>query len=179
MDRVTKGMEEYAAAYLDDLVIFSSTGEEHLAHVQAVLGRLRDAGLTAKARKCQFEMSKCMYLGHVVRSGTVQPQPTKIEAVKKFPRPETKKQVRTFLGLTGYYRRFIPNYASTAVPLTDLTKKAAPNRIAWTRECDKAIRCSRSSCVSRPSSGARTSTNHSYSKQMLLTGGCFSAESAG
>ena len=67
-----------------------------------------------------------MYLGHVVGGGTVQPEASKVETVKQFVVPETKKQVRAFLGLTGYYRKFIPNYASVAAPLTDLTRKSAP-----------------------------------------------------
>ena len=83
-----------------------------------MLGCLRKAGLTAKPSKCQFAMDQCVYLG--------QPELSKVEAVQQW------KQVRAFLGLTGYYRKFIPQYASIAAPLTDLTKKFAPTSIAWT-----------------------------------------------
>lgn len=75
-----------------------------------------------KLKKCQFGMAYCVYLGHLVGSGEVRPEPTKIAAVRAFPVPRTKKEV----GLAGYYRRFIPKYAAVAVPLTDLTKKSAP-----------------------------------------------------
>ena len=121
------------------MVIYSTSWKEHLTHVRTVLGRLRQAGLTAKPRKCQFGMSECAYLGHVVGGGKVKPLPSKIEAVLSYPVPETKKQVRTFLGLTGYYRKFIPNYAEIAASLTDLTKKLAPNQVVWTSVCDAAF----------------------------------------
>jgi len=139
MDQVIRGLEDFSAAYIDDLVIFSSSWEEHLDHIRAVLDRLRQAGLTAKPRKCQFGMSHCVYLGHVVGGGVVCPEEPKLRAVEAFPIPQTKKQVRTFLGLTGYYRKFIRNYSSISAPLTELTKKCAPNRIEWTSSCNKAF----------------------------------------
>ena len=121
MDQVVRGLDDFSAAYLDDLVIYSETWEDHLQHLHQILQRLQDAVLTAKAKKCQFGMAHCVYVGHIVGSGTVHPEPTKVQAVREFPTPSTNKQVRAFLGLTGYYRRFIPDYASIAVPLTDLT----------------------------------------------------------
>ena len=80
-----------------------------------------------------------MYLGHTVGNGEIRPESTKIEAVSNFPRPETKKEVRAFLGLSGYYRRFIENYSSIALPLTDLTKKSAVNQVKWTPACSTAF----------------------------------------
>ena len=139
MDRLIQGMEAFTGAYLDDLVIYSQTWEEHLGHVRCMLQRLREAGLTANPAKCQFAMAECSYLGHIVGNGKVYPGKNKVQAVEDFPIPRTKKQVRAFLGLTSYYRRFIPNYASIAVPLTDLTKKAAPNQVLWNAQCDRAF----------------------------------------
>ena len=139
MDRVLRGLESYSAAYLDDVVIHSTSWKEHLMHIRAVLDRLRKAGLTAKPRKCQFGMQQCSYLGHIVGNGVVQPELAKLQAVEAFPTPTSKRQVRTFLGLTGYYRKFIPNYASVACPLTDLTKKSAPNCPVWTNQCEEAF----------------------------------------
>eukprot|EP00731_Ephydatia_muelleri_P033526 Em0031g34a len=136
MDKVLQGLEDYAAAYIDDLVIHSTTWEEHLTQIQTVFQRLRLAGLTAKPQKCQLGMSRCVYLGHVVGSGLVQPERSKMQGVESFPTPTTKKQVRCFLGMTGYYRKFIPDYASIAAPLTDLTKNAAPNQVVWTDRCE-------------------------------------------
>ena len=136
MDRVLRGLDEFAAAYLDDVVVFSSIWEEHL---QKVMQRLRDAGLTVKLKKYQFGMDHCVYLGHVVRSGEVAPEPTKPATVKTFPVPRTKKQVRVFLGLAGYYRCFIPDYASIEAPLTDLMKKSGSTYVMWTTACVNAF----------------------------------------
>ena len=80
-------------------------------------------------------MAECTYLGHLVGGGQVKPEINKLEAVKNFPIPKTKKEVRSFLGLTGYYRRFIKDYVTIAVPLTNLTRKERPEHV-WTEECD-------------------------------------------
>ena len=103
MERVIQGMSEYTAAYLDDLVVYSATWKDHLEHVRQVLVRLNESGLTAKPDMCQFGMKHCRYLGYVVSGGEVRPEVAKVEAVKKWKRPRTKKEVRMFLGLSGYY----------------------------------------------------------------------------
>ncbi len=140
MDKLIRGIEDYTAAYIDDIVIFSDTSwEEHLEHVKEMLRRLRSSNLTAKPSKCQFGMKECTYLGHVVGNGLVKPDPGKLRAVEEFPVPQTKKQVRAFLGLTGYYRRFIENFASIATPLTNLTRKALPDKVKWSNECEHAF----------------------------------------
>ena len=139
MDGVLRDLDQFSAAYLDDVIIFSETWEDHMLHLTTVFQRLREAGLTVKAKKCQFGMSHCVYLGHIVGNGTVRPEESKLAAVKSFPQPQTKKQVRTFLGLTGYYRRFIPDFSAVAAPLTDLTKKASPNAVVWTDSCKVAF----------------------------------------
>ena len=139
MDRLLQGLGGFASAYLDDLIIFSQTWREHLEHLEAVLTRLCEAGLTARPKKCHFGMEQCIYLGHVVGGGKVQVEASKVEAVQKMSTPKTKKDVRTFLGLTGYYRKFIPNYATIATPLTDLTRKTQPNKVDWTAECEMAF----------------------------------------
>ena len=140
MDHMTDGIHHFAHAYLDDLVIFSSTWEEHLEHLSVVLARLEEAGLSVKPSKCQFAVSECIYLGHVIGGGRVLPVKDKLEAISSFPVPEEKKQVRSFLGLAGYYRRFIPDFATVAAPLTDLTKSSEPQRVNWTRKCEEAFR---------------------------------------
>ena len=93
MDRVTKGMQSYASAYLDDLVVYSCW-KDHVSHIRLVLERLRGAGLTVKLSKCQFGMAKCLYLGHVIGSGGMEPEPSKVAAVNRFEIPKTKTQVR-------------------------------------------------------------------------------------
>ena len=150
MDQILDGLQDFTSAYLDDLIVFSTTWEDHLNHVDLVLNQLRGAGLTAKPGKCQFGMKRCSYLGHVVGGGEVRMEQDKIEAVKRMQPPETKKDVRTFLGLSGYYRRFIPNYASIAAPLTDLTRKSQPNRVSWTPDAYAAFRQLKSSLCAAP-----------------------------
>ena len=93
MDCVIRGLE-FAAAYLDDLIVFSESWEDHLIHIRSVLEQLRKAGLTAKAKKCEFGASECVYLGHIVGSGSVKPEMDKTDAIRQFPTPQTKKDVR-------------------------------------------------------------------------------------
>ena len=150
MDSVLQGCSDYAAAYLDDVVIRSVSWEDHIRHIRSVLLKFREAGLTTKPKKCQLAMSQCTYLGHVVGNGEVQPEESKVEAVRNYPTPKTKKQVRAFLGLTGYYRKFIPTYADLAVSLTDLIKKNAPHRVCWTRECEDAFLALKDALCSQP-----------------------------
>jgi len=139
MDKLLDGLGDFARAYIDDLVVFSTSWEEHLQHLRTVLQRLQKVGLTAKPTKCQFGMTECTYLGHVVGGGKVRMEPSKIETVQSFGVPRTKKEVRSFLGITGYYRKFIPQYASIASPLTDLIRKSEPNRVEWTPACAAAF----------------------------------------
>ena len=139
IDQVIRGLKG-TAAYLDDIIVFSQDWESHLAELRAVLRRLKEAGpLTVRPKKYSLGMRQCIYLGHVVGNGCVQPEASKVEAVRDFPRPTTKKQVRVFLGLSGYYRRFIPRYPSISTPLTDLTKKNLPFKVQWTRQCEEAF----------------------------------------
>lgn len=139
MDCLLQGMEQFAAAYLDDVVVFSETWQQHCAQLRQLLCRLREHGLTAKPAKCQFGMAQCVYLGHVVGGGHVSPEASKLAAVEAFPTPTTKQQVRAFLGLTGYYRRFIRDYATLVAPLTDLTRKSAASRVTWTPQCQQSF----------------------------------------
>ena len=150
IDQLLVGCTNYAAAYLDDVVIHSTTWEDHIRHISNVLHQFQKAGLTIRPKKWQFGMDHCSYLGHIVGSGEVRPEETKLPAVSEFPTPTTKKRVRAFLGLTGYYRKFIPEYAGVASPLTDLTRKNAPNRVKWTEKCEKAFHTLKSKLCSGP-----------------------------
>ena len=110
-------------AYLDDILIHSVTWAEHVHQLTQVIHRLRSAGLRVKERKCSFAKNKCVYLGYVVGGGTLEPMECKVLAGQKFAQPRAKKQVRSFLGLCGYYRKFIPEFSTVASPLSDLTKE--------------------------------------------------------
>lgn len=106
--------------YLDDVIIFSATFDQHLERLEAVFSRLAENNLKLKPSKCEFFKSKVTYLGHVVSEEGIQADPDKIEAIASWPIPKTTKDVRKFLGFTGYYRRFIKNYATIVRPLNDL-----------------------------------------------------------
>ena len=120
-------LRKFVLVFFDDILIYSSSWKEHLQHVEIVLKLLQQEKLYAKLSKCSFGATEVDYLGHTITGAGVAMENSKIEAVKKWPTPTNLKQVRGFLGLTGYYRRFIKNYASIAAPLTDLLKKDAFN----------------------------------------------------
>jgi hypothetical protein len=117
------GLESFCAAYLDDIIIFSHTWSEHIQHIKQVFQRIRNANLTLNLHKCKFAAAEVDYLGHHVGLGRVQPRAKKVEALLAYPRPTNRKQLQSFLGLAGYYRKFVPHYAHTACKLSDLLKK--------------------------------------------------------
>ncbi|XP_035809415.2 uncharacterized protein LOC118471094 [Amphiprion ocellaris] len=114
--------------YLDDLIVFGRTLEEHEERLLKVLDRLREVGLKISIDKCQFCQPSVKYVGHIVSAEGVATDPAKIEAVTTWPQPTDLKSLRSFLGFCGYYRRFIANYSSIVRPLTDLTKGYAPTQ---------------------------------------------------
>ena len=123
MDTVLSGLKwQSCLVYLDDVVVFSTTFEQHLQRLRAVLDALRTAGLSLKPEKCHFGYEELKFLGHVVSSDGIRPDPDKTRAVAAFPTPATKQDVRRFLGLCAYYRRFVPNFSKIAEPLHHLTR---------------------------------------------------------
>ena len=133
---VLKGIT-FAFGYLDDILIFSPDNKTHLEHLEIVFQRLREADLKLKASKCNFFKKHIQYLGHLVSGEGIEPLPEKLEAVRKMPPPTTPKEVRQFLGLVGYYRKFVPKFADIARPLTNLTKLDIPYE--WTARCQEAF----------------------------------------
>uniref|UniRef100_A0ABM5F7S0 ribonuclease H n=1 Tax=Pogona vitticeps TaxID=103695 RepID=A0ABM5F7S0_9SAUR len=150
MDQTLAGLSDFTVAYIDDIGIFSNTWEDHLIHLELVLQRLSAAGLTVKASKCQLGSPEIKYLGHMVGGGMIKPLEAKIEAVRDWPRPNTKKKVKSFLGLVGYYRKFIPRFSEIAAPLTDLTRKKADDRIPWTSDCEAAFQRLKEALIDYP-----------------------------
>ena len=133
---VLKGIT-FAFGYLDDILIFSPDNKTHLEHLEVVFQRLREADLKLKASKCNFFKKHIQYLGHLVSGEGIEPLPEKLEAVRKMPPPTTPKEIRQFLGLVGYYRKFVPKFADIARPLTNLTKLDVPYE--WTNRCQEAF----------------------------------------
>ena len=127
----------HTAAYLDDVVIFSPNMEEHLVHLKETLNLLHQAGLRLNSDKCDIAVSEFKFLGFIVSSKGILPDPEKCKAINEMPRPTNAKGVRRFLGATGFFRRHIPQYAKIAVPLTHLTKK--DTKFTWTDESQEAF----------------------------------------
>lgn len=123
--------------YIDDILVIGTTFEEHLDNLRNVFERLRQAGLKLKPSKCDLVKPQVRYLGYIVSAAGVSADPDKVRAVRDFPRPDSVKRLRSFLGLTSYYRRFVPSYAKVATPLYQLTKKEVP--FQWTDTCEEAF----------------------------------------
>ena len=123
--------------YLDDVLFCLRTFEDHLQHLRLVVEGFQDAELKLKPSKCHFGQKKVRYLGHVISKEGVYPDPEKISAIQEYPVPRTVKEVRAFLGLANYYRKFVQDFAKIAGPLHSLTKKGTAFR--WTHECQTAF----------------------------------------
>ncbi len=116
----------FVVVYFDDILIYSKSLEEHLEHLRAVFNALRDARLFGNLAKCTFCTERVVFLGYVVTAQGIEVDPAKIEAIASWPQPKTVTQVRSFLGLAGFYRRFVKDFGSIAAPLNELTKKDVP-----------------------------------------------------
>ena len=140
--------------YLDDIIVFSDSPSEHLCRLRGVFAKLDKAGLKLKPKKCEFFKTRITYLGHIVSSKGIETNPKKVKAVKHWTIPKTVTDVRSFLGFTNYYRRFIKGYAKVAKPLNTLVSgnnanhKKAP--IKWTDECQVTFDKLKELCTSTP-----------------------------
>ncbi|KAL5578516.1 hypothetical protein UlMin_020215 [Ulmus minor] len=138
MNRVfTQYLDKFIIVFIDDILVYSKTPEEHEEHLRVTLQLLRDSKLYAKFSKCDFWLSKVHFLGHVVSKEGVSVDPAKVEAVSKWAAPTSVTEIRSFLGLAGYYRRFVEGFSKIASPLTALTRKG--KKYEWTEKCDKSF----------------------------------------
>ena len=139
MERVLHGLSwKQCLVFLDDIIVFSKTFSEHLDILREVFNRLKTANLKLSPGKCILLQDKVNYLGHVVSADGVGTDPKKIESIVEWPTPRTVRDVRSFLGLCSYYRRFVKNFATIAKPLHSLTEKGVP--FDWSGECENAFK---------------------------------------
>ena len=149
MERVLQGLQWHQCLlYLDDVIIYSTTFSEHVTRLRNVFERFRKAGLRMKAKKCSLFRTSVEYLGHVVGRDGVQTTEDKVEKVRDWPIPTSPTEVRQFLGLTSYYRRFMKEYARKAKPLHRLTEK--DREFVWTEECDNAFSQLKQTLITAP-----------------------------
>ena len=134
--------------YLDDILVFSKTFDDHIERLETVFKRLEDAGLRLKASKCHLFKHKVSYLGHVISEEGVETDPAKIKSIQDWTTPTTVTEVRSFMGLCSYYRRFIKGFAAIATPLHRLTQKN--KTFVWSKECQEAFEHLKSALASAP-----------------------------
>jgi hypothetical protein len=124
-------------AYIDDVIIYSETWDEHVERIRLLFQKLAYANLTVNLVKSEFGQTTVLYLGHVVGQGQVRPYQAKVEAIERFPPPSRKKELMRFLGMAGFYRKFCPNFSDVAEPLTNLLKK--DQKFIWSDKCQQAF----------------------------------------
>ena len=149
MNRVFKKyLDKFVIVFIDDILIYSKIEEDHVAHLRITLEILRKERLYAKFSKCEFWLKEVQFLGHMISSEGIKVDPLKIEAVMNWERPKTPTKVRSFLGLAGYYRKFVQNFAKIATPLTKLTRKN--KKFVWNDKCEESFQELKKRLVSAP-----------------------------
>lgn len=131
-------LEPYVFVYLDDIIIATDDFETHFDILSKLSQRITAAGLTISVSKSRFCMRSLKYLGYIVDENGIKPDPEKVSAIEEYPVPKTVKDVRRLIGLTGWYRRFIPDFASISAPITALIQKNCA-KIVWTAEAQEAL----------------------------------------
>nr|KYP50735.1 Retrovirus-related Pol polyprotein from transposon 17.6 [Cajanus cajan] len=130
-------LDRFVVVFIDDILVYSRSLEDHREHLRSVLEVLRERQLYAKLSKCEFWLSEVRFLGHVISAEGIAVDPAKVEAVIQWERPMTATEIRSFLGLAGYYRRFIEGFSRIVMPLTQLTRKDQP--FVWTDACEQSF----------------------------------------
>jgi hypothetical protein len=149
MEFVLRGLTwKTCLVYLDDVMVVGSTFDEHLKNLNEIFGRLRSAHLQLNVKKCKLFQQEVNFLGHVVSPAGIQTDPDKLEPVREWPRPKDKHQLRSFLGLCTYYRRFVKRFADIAKPFHKLTEEKTP--FIWDKESESAFRSLKISLYTSP-----------------------------
>lgn len=142
IDEVLRGLS-FAFAYIDDVLIASSNSEEHQDHLKQVFKRLKQYDIVVNPAKCELGVSTIQFLGHQVSKDGITPLPSKVKAIQDYPRPESQKKLREFLGILNFYRRFIPNCARLIYPLTTLLSDKHSKDFTWSAEASNAFQAAK------------------------------------
>ncbi|GBG71139.1 hypothetical protein CBR_g8441 [Chara braunii] len=149
MDKVfCNQINRFVVVYLDDILIFSKSMEEHMRHLEEVMQILKDAQLHLNLEKSEFGRDSVIYLGHRLSAAGLEPEATKVEVIQKWPQPANVRELRSFLGLASYYRKFVPKFSIIARPLSRLTSKNVS--YTWDEECTTAFEALKEALVSHP-----------------------------
>jgi hypothetical protein len=130
-------LDKFVMVFIDDILVYSKSTEDHEEHLRVMLQRLWDHQLYAKFSKCEFWINEVSFLGHVISSEGIIVDPSKVRDVLDWESPKSVHQVWSFLGLAGYYRRFISMFSKISKPITELLKKGT--KYVWSKECDEAF----------------------------------------
>ena len=130
-------LDKFIVVFIDDILVYSKNEEEHKEHLRLVLGKLREHQLYAKFSKCEFWLKEVGFLGHVISREGIAVDPTKVDTVTNWEAPTIYGEIQSFLGLAGYYRRFIENFSKIAKPMMELLKKGT--KFKWTEECEASF----------------------------------------
>jgi hypothetical protein len=141
-------LDKFVVVFIDDILVYSKNEAEHTKHLHTVLQRLRDHQLYAKLSKCDFWLREIKFLGHTISQDGVSVDPEKVQEVMNWKPPTTVRQIRSFLGLAGYYRRFIPDFSRIAKPMTELLKKRV--KYDWSQKCEDAFHALRQHLTTAP-----------------------------
>ena len=125
--------------FVDGIIVHTESWQVHISRLRQLFQRLREARLRARPSKCVLGVETFGFLGHVLGAGTIKHNPEKVKDIRNCQRPTNKKQVRSFLGLVRYYRKFVPNFSAISTPLSDLTKKGQPSKVRWGPEQENAF----------------------------------------
>jgi len=141
-------LDKFVVVFIDSILVYSKDEDEHAEHLRIVLQRLRDHQLYAKFSKCEFWLDSVKFLGHTVSKDGIAVDPTKVQEVMDWEPPTSVHEIQSFLGLAGYYRRFIPDFSRIAKPITELLKKGV--KFVWSDTCEEAFHTLRKHLTSAP-----------------------------
>ena len=141
-------LDKFIIVFVDDILVYSNNEEDHVKHLSIALQVLRENQLFAKLSQCDFWLKEVNFLGHIILKARVAVDPSKVEVVTDWPQPKSVTDIRCFLGLAGYYRKFIKDFSLVASPMTKLTRKGV--KFEWSKKCEESFQSLKKSLTTAP-----------------------------